>query len=90
MFAPPPPRHLVVFGRLVRRERRARDLSQEALAQAAGLAAKHVSEIERAKSDLRFTTLLQIAGALGLLPGELLTLFDEQLAVVGEPADERV
>lgn len=84
MRAPLPPRHLVVFGRLLRRERRARDLSQEAFAHAAGLAPKHVSEIERAKSDLRFTTLLQIAKALGLAPGELLTLFDAALATAGE------
>lgn len=80
MDASSPPGHLVVLGRLVRRERRARDLSQEAFAHAAGLAPKHVSEIERAQSDLRFSTLLQIARGLGMSPGELLTLFDEQLA----------
>jgi len=79
-----PPRHLVVFGRLVRRERRARDLSQVAFAHAAGLSPKHVSEIERAKSDLRFSTLLRIARGLGLSPGVLLTLFDAQLAAARE------
>jgi len=79
-----PPRHLVVFGRLVRRERRARDLSQEAFAHAARLTPKHVSQIERARSDLRFSTLLQIARGLGFSPGELLTLFDEQLAAAQE------
>lgn len=84
MDAPLPPRHLVVFGRLVRRERRARDLSQEAFARGARLTPKHVSEIERAQSDLRFSTLLQIARALGTSPGELLTLFDEQLAAARE------
>jgi transcriptional regulator with XRE-family HTH domain len=74
----PPSRHLVVFGQVVRRERRARDLSQEALGRAAGLAPKHVSEIERANRDLRFTTLLQLADGLDLRPGELLSLYDAQ------------
>ena len=53
-------------------------MSQEALGRAAGLATKHVSEIERANRDVRLTTLLQIADGLGLRPGELLTLYDEQ------------
>jgi len=73
-----PDARLVAFGRVVRRARRDRDMSQEALAQASGLAAKHVSEIERANRDVRLTTLLQIAEGLELLPGELLTLYDEQ------------
>jgi transcriptional regulator with XRE-family HTH domain len=74
----PPSRQLEVFGRTVRRARRDRDLSQEALARAAGLAAKHVSEIERANRDVRLTTLLQLAAGLELSPSELLALYDEQ------------
>jgi transcriptional regulator with XRE-family HTH domain len=73
-----PDARLVDFGRAVRRARRERDMSQEALAQAAGLAAKHVSEIERANRDVRLTTLLQIAEGLALSPSELLALYDEQ------------
>lgn len=73
-----PPDHLVELGRLVRRERRERDLSQDALGRAAGLDAKHVSEIERANRDVRFSTLLQLARGLKLRPGELLTRYDEQ------------
>lgn len=73
-----PPDHLVLFGRLVRRVRRERDMSQEALGRAAGLDGKHVSEIERANRDVRFTTLLQLAKGLDLRPGELLALYDEQ------------
>lgn len=53
-------------------------MSQEALARAAGLAAKHVSEIERANRDPRLTTVLKLAHALELQAGELLALFDEQ------------
>lgn len=70
--------HLVIFGRVVRRARRERELSQEALGQAAGLAGKHVSEIERANRDPRLTTVVQIADALDLDLGELLAPFDEQ------------
>jgi transcriptional regulator with XRE-family HTH domain len=73
-----PPDHLVTLGRVVRRARRERDLSQEALGRAAGLDGKHVSEIERANRDVRFTTLVQLAEGLELRPGELVTLFDAQ------------
>jgi transcriptional regulator with XRE-family HTH domain len=73
-----PDPQVAAFGRVVRRARRDRDLSQEALADAAGLGAKHVSEIERANRDPRLTTILKLADALELRPGELLTLFDDQ------------
>jgi transcriptional regulator with XRE-family HTH domain len=73
-----PPEHLKLLGSVIRRERRAQDLSQEALGHAAGVAGKHVSEIERANRDPRFTTLLQIARALGLTPGQLFASYDEQ------------
>ncbi len=73
----PDPR-VAAFGRVVRRARRDRDMSQEALADAAGLGAKHLSEIERANRDPRLTTVLKLADALELTAGELLTLYDEQ------------
>jgi transcriptional regulator with XRE-family HTH domain len=73
-----PDAKLVNFGRVIRRARRERDMSQEALAQASGLAAKHVSEIERANRDVRFTTLLHLAEGLDLAPSKLLELYDEQ------------
>jgi transcriptional regulator with XRE-family HTH domain len=69
---------VAVFGRVIRRARRDRDMSQEALADAAGLGAKHLSEIERANRDPRLTTVLKLAAALELSAGELLTLYDEQ------------
>lgn len=70
--------HLDVFGRVLRRVRRERDLSQEALAHAAGLTPNHVSELERARRDPRLTTLVQLADALDVRLGELLEGFDEQ------------
>ena len=71
------------FGKVLRRLRRERDLSQEALAERAGLARNHLSEIERARRDPGLTTLVQIADALGIGTGELFKRFDEER---GRPA----
>jgi DNA-binding XRE family transcriptional regulator len=70
---------LLAFGRTVRKARRDRDLSQEALADEAGLSAKHIGEIERANKDPRLTTVLKIARALELPTNELFLQFDERL-----------
>ncbi len=70
---------LLAFGRTLRKARRDRDLSQEALADEAGLSAKHVGEIERANKDPRLTTVLKLAEALELRSNELFRAFDEKL-----------
>lgn len=70
---------LLAFGRTLRKARRDRDLSQEALAHEAGLSAKHVGEIERANKDPRLTTVLRLARALELRSGELFGALDERL-----------
>lgn len=67
-----------VFGRVLRRIRRERDLSQDALADRAGLARNHVSEIERGTRDPRLTTLIQLADGLGIALSELIARFDEE------------
>ena len=69
-----------VFGRVLRRIRRERDLSQEALAHRAGLARNHVSELERARRDPGLATLVQLADGLNMGVGELMTRFDEERA----------
>lgn len=71
---------LVALGRAVRRARRDRDMSQEALAHAADLASKHISEIERANRDVRFTTLVQIARGLDVPLAELVAIYELQCA----------
>lgn len=71
---------LVALGRAVRRARRERDMSQEALAHAADLAGKHISEIERANRDVRFTTLVQIAKGLDVPLTELVAIYERQQA----------
>ncbi len=53
------------LGDEIRRLRRVRDVSQEALAAAAGLSLMHYGEIERGRRPaVRFDTLLKIADAL--------------------------
>lgn len=71
---------LVAFGRTLRKARRDRDLSQEALADEAGLSAKHVGEIERANKDPRLTTVMRLAEALEMRSGDLLEQVDARLA----------
>jgi transcriptional regulator with XRE-family HTH domain len=71
------PQH-VALGRTIRKARRDLDLSQEALADRAGLNPKHLGEIERANKDPRISTILRIAEALDLRSGELFALFDER------------
>jgi len=70
---------LVAFGLTLRKARRDLELSQEALAAAADLSAKHVGEIERANKDPRLSTVLKLAEALKLSPEELFARFDERL-----------
>lgn len=70
---------LVAFGRTLRKLRRDKDLSQEALASEAGLSAKHVGEIERANKDPRLTTVMRLADALELPSADLFRQVDERL-----------
>jgi transcriptional regulator with XRE-family HTH domain len=63
--------HLSSLARTIRQLRRERELSQEALAAAAGMHPKHLSEIERGNKDPRATTVANLAEALGVTVGEL-------------------
>ena len=56
----------------LRRMRHDRDMTQEELADRAGLSARYIGAIERADVSASVTVLGQIAGALGIEPGELL------------------
>jgi len=55
--------------RLVRHDKQ---LTQEELADRAGLSARYIGAIERAKVSASVTVLGQIAEALGIAPGDLL------------------
>lgn len=72
--SPPPPK-VLAFGRALRRERRARDLKQEALATRAGMSWKHLGEIERGLHDPRLSTVLNLMDALDLESGDAMAVF---------------
>lgn len=56
----------------VRRLRVRMGLTQEQLAEAAGMSAIHLRRIEAGKADVRVTMLVKLAIALGCEPGRLL------------------
>jgi transcriptional regulator with XRE-family HTH domain len=60
------------FGRRLRRLRRDRDLSQEALAHMAGLDRTYVSGVERGERNLSLVKFCRLAGALGIEVADLL------------------
>jgi transcriptional regulator with XRE-family HTH domain len=64
-FTEPTP-ELLTLATAIRHLRRERELSQEALAFAADIHPKHLSEIERANKDPRSTTVVRLADALGV------------------------
>src|SRR5689334_20206212 len=69
-FTQPAPELLALAG-AIRHLRRERELSQEALAFAADIHPKHLSEIERANKDPRSTTVVRLADALGVSVAQL-------------------
>lgn len=62
----------VTFGRRLRELRSARGLSQEALADAAGLDRTYVSSCERGRRNVSLENICRLASALGVKPEELL------------------
>jgi transcriptional regulator with XRE-family HTH domain len=61
-----------IFGRNVRRERVARQLTIEALAQEAGLSYSYVGEIERGLRNPTLSAIERLAATLNVPPDELL------------------
>ena len=57
---------LQILGNNLRAERNRQRLSQEQLAEMAGLQMQHVSKIENGQTDIRFTTLIVILKALNI------------------------
>ena len=58
----------------LRRKRHEQHMTQEELAERAGLSARYVGAIERGDVSASVTVLGQIAEALGVEPGDLLRL----------------
>ncbi|WP_307316701.1 helix-turn-helix domain-containing protein [Ectopseudomonas alcaliphila] len=63
---------LVRLGRAVRARRGQQTLSQEALADAAGIDRSHMGKIERGERNVTFLNIARIASALGCKPSDLL------------------
>lgn len=64
------------FGENLRRVRRREGLSQEQLASRAALHRTEVGKLERAGRICRIDTLIRLAGAMSIPPGELLEGID--------------
>lgn len=63
---------LVRLGRAVRVRRKLQGLSQEALADAAGVDRSHMGKIERGERNVTFLNIVRIALALRCRPSDLL------------------
>jgi transcriptional regulator with XRE-family HTH domain len=67
---------LIRLGIAIRSKRKSAGLSQEALADAAGIDRSHMGKIERGERNVTFLNLSRIAAAIQLRPSELLTEAD--------------
>ncbi|HWW79902.1 MAG TPA: helix-turn-helix transcriptional regulator [Steroidobacteraceae bacterium] len=68
-----------VFGQVLREQRISRELSQEELALAADVDRTFVSQMERGIRQPTITTLMKLAGALGIQPSTLVIRMEKLL-----------
>jgi transcriptional regulator with XRE-family HTH domain len=66
---------LRLFGERLRELRMERNLSQERLAELAGLDRNYIGQIERAERNVALVNIVKIAKALEIPPGELFASF---------------
>lgn len=66
------------FGKRLRAQRQRRDMTQEVLAERAGVDRKLIYRTELAQTSPRFDAVVQIADALGIAVSELLPVGDDQ------------
>jgi len=66
---------LRLFGERLRELRTERNLSQERLAELAGLDRNYIGQIERAERNVALVNIIRIAKALEIEPGELFAPF---------------
>lgn len=61
-----------LFGAAIRRHRLARGLSQDRLAETAGLSQRYLSMLERGENSPTLNVIFRLCDALGIKPGKLL------------------
>ena len=67
------------LGAVVRLHRKRAGLTQEGLAERAGISTKHAAHVERGERSVTVYVLRQIAGALGTPLAQLVTEMDDRL-----------
>lgn len=70
----------VAFGRVLRRLRVERGMSQETLAEEAELSRKYISLLEKAEYQPKISTVFGLAEALGCKPSEFIALVEIERA----------
>lgn len=63
---------LVAFGEAVRARRKVMGLSQEALADLAGIDRSHMGKVERGERNVTLLNVIRISRALGISPSQIL------------------
>lgn len=71
-------------GRVIRRIRRRRGLSQEVVSGLAGIARTHLTMIENGSKQANLETVWKIALALDLRPSELIRQVEEEIQSTGQ------
>ncbi len=66
-------------GKVVRRIRKEKKLSQEVVSGLAGLARSHLTMIENGSKQANFETLWKIANALDMEPNQLVRLIEKEI-----------
>ena len=77
------------FGEKLKAARSAKGLSQEQLADLAGIHRTHVSLIERSRRSVRLETLERLAKALNVQPAELMPSLPRETDVRNTPSSSR-
>lgn len=73
----------IAAGRVIRRLRTQKRMTQELLSGFAGIARSHLSMIESGSKQANVETLWRIAQALGLKPSQLVAAIEDEIAQQG-------
>jgi transcriptional regulator with XRE-family HTH domain len=76
-MTPPADEQLRAIGHAIRQARRERNLSQEAVAAAAGVHPNQVGRLERGAADVRTSTTLRIVAGIGVPLSDVARAYDE-------------